>query len=156
MSAHDAEAPSVASTSAALPPAARGASGRQLRDALSHRGGEDQSNGRDARAAGHRTRYHHRRFLPDPIEAKEKGETMKLAGSGVRGVFWRPNARGTQEIRTPTGRRRGDWWVRWVCPHGHLHREQIGPKSLAREEAERRRIERPCPARKPKPSSYLL
>ena len=51
---------------------------------------------------------------------------------------------------------RGDWWIRWACPHGHLHREQIGPKSLAREEAERRRLERPCPARKPKPTSYLL
>ena len=81
---------------------------------------------------------------------------MKLAESGVRGVFWRANARGTQELRTSGGRQRGDWWIRWACPHGHLHREQIGPKSLAREEAERRRIERPCPLRKPKPSSYLL
>lgn len=81
---------------------------------------------------------------------------MKVGGSGIRGVFWRGNPRGTQELRTPVGRQRGDWWVRWACPHGHLHREQIGPKSLAREQGERRRIERPCPARKPKPASYLL
>lgn len=32
----------------------------------------------------------------------------------------------------------------------------IGPKSLAREESERHRIERPCPLRKPRPVSYLL
>jgi hypothetical protein len=81
---------------------------------------------------------------------------MKPAKSGSRGVFWRANERGTQELRTPAGRQRGDWWARWTCPHGHLHRELIGPKSLAREESERRRIERPCPTRKPKPVSYLL
>jgi integrase len=82
---------------------------------------------------------------------------MKLAKSGSRGVFWRSNERGTQERRLGEGRReRGDWWIRWACRHGHLHREQIGPKSLAREQAERRRIERPCPARTPKPASYLL
>src|SRR5262249_47286524 len=44
----------------------------------------------------------------------------------------------------------------WTCPHGHLHRELIGAKSLAREESERRRLERPCPARKPKPTRWLL
>jgi integrase len=72
-------------------------------------------------------------------------------------VFFRANPRGTQELRRPGGsRQRGDWWIRWACPHGHLHREQIGPKSLAREESERRRIEHPCPQRTPKPSSYLL
>jgi integrase len=81
---------------------------------------------------------------------------MKLAQSGSRGVFWRSNPRGTQELRTNDGRQRGDWWVRWTCPHGHLHREHIGPKSLAREAAERRRLERPCPLRQPKPASHLL
>jgi integrase len=81
---------------------------------------------------------------------------MKAAKSGSRGVFWRANERGTQELRTPTGRQRGDWWIRWQCPHAHLHRGLIGPKSLAREQSERHRIERPCPARKPKPTSYLL
>src|SRR5262249_29164565 len=77
-------------------------------------------------------------------------------GSRVRGVFWRANGRGTQELRSSRGKQRGDWWIRWACPHGHLHREQIGPKSVAREESERRRLERPCPARQPKPTSYLL
>ncbi len=82
---------------------------------------------------------------------------MKVAGSGSRGVYWRPNKRGTQERRLGEGRReRGDWWIRWACPHGHLHREQTGPKSLAQREAERRRLERPCPARTQKPASYLL
>jgi integrase len=81
---------------------------------------------------------------------------MKLAHSGTRGVFWRVNVRGTQELRTSVGRQRGHWWVRWACPHGHLHREQIGPKSLAQKEAERRRIERPCLLRKPKPTCYIL
>jgi hypothetical protein len=82
---------------------------------------------------------------------------MKLAKSGSRGVFWRANERGTQERRLGEGRReRGDWWIRWACPHGHLHRAQIGPKSLAREESERRRVERPCPARQSKPTHYLL
>lgn len=82
---------------------------------------------------------------------------MKLAKSGSRGVFWRANLRGTQEIRLGDGgRRRGDWWARWTCPHGHLHRALIGPKSLAREESERRRLARPCPERQPKPASWLL
>src|SRR5262245_8901612 len=81
---------------------------------------------------------------------------MKLAGSGVRGVFWRANPRGTQELRTGHGRQRGDWWIRWACPHGHLHREQIGPKSVAREESERRRLERPCPQRTPKPATWVV
>lgn len=82
---------------------------------------------------------------------------MKLAASGSRGVFWRVNERGTQERRLGEGRReRGDWWIRWVCPHGHLHRGQIGPKALAQRESERRRIERPCPEREQKPKSWLL
>ena len=81
---------------------------------------------------------------------------MKIAQSGIRGVFWRKNPRGTQELRTQAERMRGDWWVRWACPHGHLHRELVGPKSLARDQSERRRIERPCPQRTPRPTSYLL
>jgi hypothetical protein len=84
---------------------------------------------------------------------------MKLAQSGSRGVFWRVNDRGTQEKRLGRGlRERGDWWIRWSCPHGHLHRKLIlvGPKSLAQQEAERHRVERPCPARLHKPVSYLV
>jgi integrase len=82
---------------------------------------------------------------------------VKLADSGSRGVFWRRNARGTQDLRAGSGRReRGDWWIRWACPYGHLHRSLVGPKSLARQESERRRLERPCPERQPKPTTYLL
>src|SRR5262245_51940764 len=82
---------------------------------------------------------------------------MKLAESGSRGVFWRTNPRGTQETKRPDkGRERGDWWIRWSCPHGHLHRALIGPKSLAKQESERKRLERPCPDRQPRPAAYLL
>jgi integrase len=73
---------------------------------------------------------------------------MKLAKSGSRGVYWRPNLRGSQDLRRPgLDPERGDWWIRWACPHGHVHREKIGPKGLAQREAERRRIERTCPRR---------
>ena len=81
---------------------------------------------------------------------------MKLAASGSRGVFWKEHDRGTQDLRTAGGRERGDWWIRWSCPHGHLHRKLVGPKSLAQRESERHRIERPCPTRRPKPVPYLL
>ena len=40
---------------------------------------------------------------------------MKLAASGKRGVFWRANPRGSQELRQPGGARvRGDWWIAMV------------------------------------------
>jgi hypothetical protein len=82
---------------------------------------------------------------------------MRVAGSGSRGVFWRPNERGTQERRLGEGhRQRGDWWVRWACSYGHLHRAQVGPKALAQRDSERRRIERPCPKRQPKPTHHML
>src|SRR5687767_6715801 len=82
---------------------------------------------------------------------------MKLAESGSRGVFWRSKGRGTQERRLPNHtRQHGDWWIRWTCAHGHLHRAQVGPKALAQREAERHRVERPCPQREPKPKSWLL
>jgi integrase len=81
---------------------------------------------------------------------------MKLAASGSRGVFWKAHDRGTQELRTDDGRERGDWWIRWKCPHGHLHRKLVGPKSLAQRESEKHRIERPCPTRRPKPVPHLL
>src|SRR5438132_4632047 len=82
---------------------------------------------------------------------------MKLAGSGSRGVIWRTNPRGSQEQRSRSAmRERGDWWIRWACPHGHLHRKLVGPKSLAQKEAERHRLERPCPERTPKATVFLL
>ena len=40
-----------------------------------------------------------------------------------------------------SGRERGEWWIRWACSFGHLHREQIGPKALAEKECDRRRTE---------------
>lgn len=80
---------------------------------------------------------------------------MKLAKSGSRGVYWRASARGGQRHDRRRDQR-GDWWIRWVCPHGHLHREKVGPKSLAQQRAEQRRLERPCPLRQPKLASHLL
>lgn len=82
---------------------------------------------------------------------------MKLATSGSRGVFFRANPRGTQETKGREGGRvRGDWWARWTCPHGHLHRALVGPKSIAVQEVQRKRLERPCPARQVKPTMFLL
>ena len=66
---------------------------------------------------------------------------MKLATSGKRGVFWRPNPRGSQELRQAGSRVRGDWWMRWTCGLGHLHRELGGAKSMAEAECERRRTQ---------------
>lgn len=47
--------------------------------------------------------------------------------------------------------REGAWWIRWACPHGHLHRAKVGPKGLARTEYEkckvRGRTEGYCPRR---------
>lgn len=82
---------------------------------------------------------------------------MKLARSGSRGVFWRSSPRGTQDRKAEGGiRQRGDWWIRWACPHGHLHRAHVGPKALAQKEAEKHRIDRPCPARATRPMRHLL
>lgn len=82
---------------------------------------------------------------------------MKLAKSGSRGVFWRPAWRGSQENRRADGsKERGDWWVRWVCHHHHIHRALVGAKGRAQQEVERCRVERPCPKHRPKPSVYLL
>lgn len=82
---------------------------------------------------------------------------MKLAISGNRGVIWRASPRGTQELRRPDGRReRGDWWIRWACLHDHLHRAQVGPKSLATQEVQRKRLEGPCPRHQRRPATYLL
>jgi integrase len=73
---------------------------------------------------------------------------MKQARSGHRGVYWRANPRGSQRL---PGGARGDWWARWACGCGKLHREKIGAKALSREESERRRtrarLEGWCPNR---------
>jgi hypothetical protein len=82
---------------------------------------------------------------------------MKLAQSGSRGVFWRANPRGThRRTLAPKQWEQGDWWIRWACPHGHLHRKLIGAKSVANDEAGRQRLEGMCPTRTSKPESCLL
>ena len=62
---------------------------------------------------------------------------------GSRGIFFRE----------------GTWWISWCCPYGHRHREKIGPKTLARDEYQRRkvkaRIEGFCP-RLARPSPPML
>src|SRR5438445_7242656 len=82
---------------------------------------------------------------------------MKKAKSGSRGVYWRANVTGTQDLRRAGAEReRGDWWIRWTCPLGHLHREHVGAKSLATKRAEAKRQERPCPRQRVRPAHYLL
>lgn len=54
-----------------------------------------------------------------------------------RGVFFRPNQRGSERL---LGGVRGEWWISYVCTMGHRHREKVGPKSLAIEEHHRRRL----------------
>lgn len=46
-----------------------------------------------------------------------------------RGIFFRQNPRGSQLYQG----QRGDWWIRYVDQYGQLHREKVGPKSLAKE-----------------------
>jgi hypothetical protein len=36
--------------------------------------------------------------------------------------------------------RDGEWWICWACPHGHIHREKIGPKGLALTEYQKRKV----------------
>lgn len=43
---------------------------------------------------------------------------------GNRGIFFKDRA----------------WWISWCCPFGHRHREKVGPKGLAREEYQRRKV----------------
>lgn len=50
---------------------------------------------------------------------------MAKPGSKTRGVF----------------ERAGVWWIRWTCRQGHLHRERIGPKSVAKDEYAKRKVQ---------------
>lgn len=67
---------------------------------------------------------------------------MARTNGKTRGIFERPKGAGV-------------WWVRWACAYGHIHREKIGPKGLAKAEYERRKVrvrsekERFCPTLKP-------
>ena len=40
----------------------------------------------------------------------------------------------------------GQWWIRYADQYGHIHREKVGPKSLAQKayEKPRHRSERGC------------
>ena len=50
---------------------------------------------------------------------------MAKAGRRTRGVFERDDA----------------WWIRLTCRQGHLHRERIGPKSAAKDEYAKRKVQ---------------
>ena len=38
------------------------------------------------------------------------------------------------------GKEAGVWWIRWWCNYGHRHEERIGPRTLAEDMAEKRRV----------------
>jgi integrase len=59
-----------------------------------------------------------------PHKTKEK--RMAREGGKDRGLFQRKG--------------NNAWWIRWSCPYGHEHMEKIGPKSLARQVYEQRRV----------------
>ncbi len=52
---------------------------------------------------------------------------MARSSGKTRGIFERPLGSGM-------------WWVRWACHFGHDHRQKIGPKGLAKEEYQARRV----------------
>ena len=52
-----------------------------------------------------------------------------MASRKERGIFFRPSPTGSQLHQG----QRGDWWIRYVDQYGRLHREKVGPKSLAKE-----------------------
>ncbi len=71
-----------------------------------------------------------------------------MARRNDRGIFERP--KGSKV-----------WWIRYACQYGHLHREKIGPKGLAKAEYERQRVrarrEGYCPTQernKPRPVQF--
>lgn len=71
-----------------------------------------------------------------------------MARKKDRGVFERP--KGSKV-----------WWIRYACQYGHIHREKIGPKGLAKTEYERQRVrarrEGFCPTQernKPRPTQF--
>jgi hypothetical protein len=61
-------------------------------------------------------------------QAVEEREKPKRKRRKVRGVFLKP------------GKEAGVWWIRWWCPFGHRHEERIGPRGLAEEMVEKRRV----------------
>jgi integrase len=59
------------------------------------------------------------------VEEREKPRRKRRK---VRGIFLKP------------GKEAGVWWIRWWCNYGHRHEERIGPKGLAEEMVEKRRV----------------
>jgi len=59
------------------------------------------------------------------VEEREKPRRKRRK---VRGVFLKP------------GKEAGVWWIRWWCNYGHRHEERIGPKHVAEEMVEKRRV----------------
>ena len=35
----------------------------------------------------------------------------------------------------------GEWWIRYSDQYGHIHREKVGPKSLAQKAYEKRKTD---------------
>jgi integrase len=60
-------------------------------------------------------------------EVAEKGKPKRKRRK-VRGVFLKP------------GKEAGVWWIRWWCNYGHRHEERIGPRGLAEDMVEMRRV----------------
>lgn len=58
----------------------------------------------------------------------EQRDKPKRKRRKVRGVFLKP------------GKEAGVWWIRWWCNYGHRHEERIGPKALAEDMVEKRRV----------------
>ena len=59
-------------------------------------------------------------------QRKTEENSMAREGGKDRGLFRRSG--------------QPDWWIRWTCPYGHDHREKIGPKSLARQIYQQRKV----------------
>ena len=64
---------------------------------------------------------------------------MTTAKVRVRGVFWRDSRKGTQT--NAQTRARGDWYIRYTDQHGKLHKERVGPRTLAIELYRKRKTE---------------
>ena len=64
---------------------------------------------------------------------------MTTAKVRVRGVFWRHSRKGTQT--NAQTRARGDWYIRYTDQRGMLHKERVGPRTLAIELYRKRKTE---------------
>src|SRR5262249_41733790 len=123
-------APSLARTARLLGTRASRTGWRDACQHRPHRGRAGEPHGGDAGEAGEGAGDRGAGLLPGSEEGSKEGQAMKVARSGHRGVYWRGNPGGSQELRRPGGaRERGDWWICWYCALNHKHRELIGPKT---------------------------